>query len=107
MPEFALSYSLGAASGEGKCAIEDECISIMPSMGEPLRIPFRDMLGVSPADYKIAITLPKNTLILSGLGLKYEDFVRELFHARNELTLKDMLMEDAKVIGRARCPFSY
>ncbi|MFN7990860.1 MAG: hypothetical protein U0R44_01745 [Candidatus Micrarchaeia archaeon] len=107
MAEYPLSYSLDGRGGEGKASVSGEALSVSPSSGEPIYLSLRDILGISPADYKVSLALPSGTLVLSGLGYRYEDFVRELSKKRNELTLKDMLMADTLKMGGVTTSYSY
>ena len=107
--EFGLSYSYGA-QGEtaGRASVSDDALSVVPSLGEPLSLSLRDILDISVSDYKIAISVVGGiTLALSGLGLKHEDFLRELCLRRNELILRDMLMEDALMMGGIRADYEF
>ena len=107
MAEFTLSFSLDSGGfAEGKGIIEKESLTLSPSIGDPLRLPLRDIESIAPSDYKVAIRFSGGSAVVSGLGYKYEDFVRELCLMRNEAILKDMLMEDALKMGQVRCDYS-
>ena len=100
--EFPLSFALdGGSNVEGKGAIDEESLSLT-SLGESLRIPLRDIETITPADYKVGIRLSNGNVLISGLGYGYEDFIRELCFARNELILKDMLGLEKLVMGQVK-----
>lgn len=85
-------------SGEAKAAMDSENLSIIPDYGTPLFIPYRDILKVYNEDYTIENILTGNErLIISSLGYKYEDFLNNLSRNRNELLIKDLLMEEKLV----------
>ena len=97
----SVSYSLSddaeqiKESGDAQARLEEENISILPNLGEPLFFSLRDILEISEGDYKIHLTLTsKENLTIFNLGYKYEDFLRILFNLRNEILLKDMLMHE-------------
>lgn len=100
--ELPLGYSLSGLQpveaedgGAGRCRLEAEDLSIMTGSGEALYFSLRDITAISAADYRIHIDLTSNeTLTLFDLGYKYEDFLRVLSRFRNELVIKDMLMEE-------------
>ena len=99
--QCASSYSLSEgdgkelASGEAQAQLDEENLSILPKFGEALFLPLRDILLISQGDYKIIVTLSSNEkLMLSNLGYKYEDFSRTMYRLRNEILLKDMLMNE-------------
>lgn len=111
--EANLTYSLriGAvapAEGEGKGQITKEQLLILPKFGAPLPFPLRGILSHDAKDYRITIALPDGQLALWGLGLCFEDFFRNLVGQRNQLILKDMLMEEKlnKPVARGAFAFS-
>jgi hypothetical protein len=111
--EANLTYSLriGAATpteGEGKGQITKEQLLILPKFSAPLPFPLRGILSHDAKDYRITIALPDGQLALWGLGLSFEDFIRNLVGQRNQLILKDMLMEEKlnKPVARGAFAFS-
>ncbi len=95
--EYLLTDIAGqeTSSGEGLARLEEENLAILPRLGEALFLSYRDVLDISEGDYKIRLTLSsKEDLLLSNLGYRYEDFLRNLSKLRNELLLKDMLMQE-------------
>ena len=74
---------------------EAETMTIAPKDGEPRSFSLRDIGNIAESEYRINIVLINGDhLLLSNIGYKYEDFVRTLVQARNELSLKDLLMEE-------------
>lgn len=99
--ECSLGYSLSdeggneKGKGESQARLEEERLSILAKAGESMLISFRDILDIAHGDYRINLTLSsKDKLTLFDLGYRYEDFLRNLFKLRNELLLKDMLMQE-------------
>jgi hypothetical protein len=105
--EISLAYALkspdGDAEGEGIAQLYKEKLMVLPKFGEVLSFPYRSLEGFSAADYKISIdSISRENLLLSGLGLRYEDFMHNLVKLRNELILKDMLMNEKMLQPVAR-----
>jgi len=99
--ECPASYSLGdgtgeiAASGEAKIRLSEESISILPKFAESIFSTFRDIVEFSEEDYRINLTLTsRERLTIFNLGYKYEDFIRVFSRLRNEILLKDLLMQE-------------
>lgn len=99
--ECPASYSLSdestqtTASGDAHLRLEEENLSILPKFGEPLFLSLRDIVEISDNDYKIHLTLTsRERLTIFNLGYRYEDFLRLLLRLRNEILLKDMLMNE-------------
>lgn len=99
--ECSLSYSLGdesgqkTAGGEARAKLDRDYFSILPQLADPLLFSFRDILEITEEDYKINLILTsKEKLTLYNLGYHFEDFSRVLFKLRNEMLIKDMLMDE-------------
>ena len=83
-------------SSECVVRLEEETLSILPKFGEPLSITFRDVLSFKASDYKVYFDLTsKEKVILSNLGYAYDDFIRIFSKLRNEVLLKDLLMNES------------
>ncbi len=85
-------------TSEGECIIqlEEEEMSILPKFGDPLNITFRDIINFSEEDYEVFLVLsPKESIVLYHLGYHHDDFVRIFSKLRNELLLKDLLMNES------------
>jgi hypothetical protein len=98
--DYSLSDDTGTsfASGEASIELYDENLKILPDMGEVLVIPYREILSVIISDYRIGLFLDsKEELTLSSIGLNYEDLSRNLTKLRNEILIKDMLMNETMV----------
>jgi len=99
--ESAVSYALTGEglepeSGKAKAKIDEENISILPESGNSMIFPLRDIIRITAEEYKIYIRVfSGEEAVLSGLGYQFEDFMRVLSGARNELLLKDMLMNES------------
>ncbi|CAJ36591.1 hypothetical protein [Methanocella arvoryzae] len=96
-----LNYSMAdekgepLAGGEASASINAESLSVSPRMGEPLLLSLREITALNAADYRLEIVLSSGEkLAFFNLGRRFDDFVRELVKARNEILLKDMLMEE-------------
>lgn len=82
-------------TGEGSGTITSESLTIAPKQGEPRSFSLRDIISILDSEYRIRVALAGgDVLILSNLGYKFEDFARNLVQARNEQSLKDLLMEE-------------
>ena len=98
--ESPLIYSLASdgnvtSEGEGAGQLYEEKMTVLPKFGQILPFPLRSILEYQARDYKIRIIFSSNDqLTLSNLGLRYEDFVRKMAQLRNQLILKDVLMEE-------------
>ncbi len=99
--KFPLSYSLSdaggqeTAHGEATVQLAEDSLTILPVLGEVIFLTFRDIAELFENDYKVRLVLTSNeTLTLSNLGYKYEDFLRVIAGLRNEMFLKDMLMKE-------------
>lgn len=100
--KIPLSYSLideggnKVAGGEASARLNDESLAILPYLGEVLFFAHKDILKTSAHDYKIELTLSsKEKLLLSDLGYKYEDFIRSLTKLRNDMLIKELLMNES------------
>lgn len=99
--ECSASYSLSDVAGlitekdNVRVRLGEDNLSVLPEFGEPLFIALRDILEISEDDYHIHLNLTsKEKLTIFNLGYKHEDFLRVLSRLRNEILLKDMLMQE-------------
>lgn len=96
------------AEGEAAIAINNEEIIISQQFKEPYIIKLIDILETSPVDYKVFLPLsPNGKLIISELGYEYENFLRILKDARNEILAKYLLMEEKVIRKNIKAEFSY
>jgi hypothetical protein len=112
--ECSLSYILfdktGTESerGEAQASLDLETLSILPQFKETLYLSYRDILDITPGEYTIQLSLiSKEKFIHSNLGYQYEDFLRILIKQRNELLLKDMLMNESVKKAGVEAEFAY
>ncbi len=112
--ECSASYSLNDASGQeigkwdAQVRLDEENISVLPKFGEALFFSLRDILEIFVGEYKIHLTLSsKEKLTLFNLSYKYEDFLRVLSKLRNEILLKDMLMQETLRKSGVEAEFVY
>ncbi|MCX6695081.1 MAG: hypothetical protein NTU61_02130, partial [Candidatus Altiarchaeota archaeon] len=85
--------------GGAKASIDGDSgtLSLKPKSGEALLYSFRDLVDISPVDYTVELVVSSGEkLVLTELGYSFEDFVRVLSKLRNELLIKDMLMEESE-----------
>ena len=107
---YFLSDEAGQITAKGNALVKlaKENISLLPKFGEPLFISFRDILEITEGDYKIYLTLTsREKLTIFDLGYKYEDFLRVLSRLRNEIILKDMLMQETLKKSSVEAEFVY
>ncbi|MFB3895665.1 MAG: hypothetical protein ACE14V_05105 [bacterium] len=82
--------------GEAQATLDPEHLTFLPQYKDTLYISYRDILNIIPLDYTIDLILvSKEKFHISELGYKYEDFLKLLIKLRNELLLKDMLMNES------------
>ena len=112
--ECSLSYSLSdqggqvRASGQAKARVDEESLAILPEAGETLFFSLRDILDISEADYKIHLPLSsKEELTLFNVGYQYQDLLRNISQLRNEMLLKDMLMNEKLRKSGVQAEFVY
>jgi hypothetical protein len=82
---------------QGGCdlLLDAEKLTVLPGSGDPLLIPYRDIIQLLKAAYKININLvSEEKLTISNLGFKFEDFFRTFSNLNNEVILKDLLMNE-------------
>ena len=99
--ECPLSYSFSdrsgqvKAGGQAKARVDEESLTILPEAGETLFFSLRDILDISDVDYRMRLTLSsKEDLALFNVGYQYQDLLRNISQLRNEMLLKDMLMNE-------------
>lgn len=101
MENVKASYKLKAMDGalleasSCKITVHQDHLIITSEFGQPMTIPFRDMVDLFEEDYHIRITLmDDNVLVLNGLGYKHDDFFRQCLKIRNTIILEDMLASE-------------
>ncbi len=99
--EYSLSDDSGLiSSGSAVGSIDEKNVIITPGTGEPILFSPREILEFTDGDYIIGLLLmSKEKLVLSKLGINYENFSRILSKARNDVVMKDMLMQESLIVG--------
>lgn len=83
------------ATGECKGTIDKEYLTVFPKFGNILPFQLRDIIGIETENYRIILPLTsKEKVILLNLGRCFEDFLRVLTNLRNEMIVKDLLMNE-------------
>jgi len=82
--------------GEAKISLTTNALSISPKFNDPILLSLRDITKIEFKDYKIALFLfPNGIIVISELGYQYENVAKHLTKARNEIILKDLLMSES------------
>ena len=108
--EYLLSAEDGheTARGQAQAQLDEENLSILPQLGEAIRIPLRQISLITQPGYSIELTLTsKENLTLSKVGRGLEDLFRGTSKLRNEILLKDMLMNETVVKSAMEADFVY
>lgn len=83
------------ATGECKGTINKEYLTVFPKFGNILPFQLRDIVEIETENYRIILPLTsKEKVILFNLGHYFEDFLRVLTDLRNEMIVKDLLMNE-------------
>lgn len=84
-----------APEGRARLVLDEEHCTLAPESGAARVIPYREIMTIEPADYRVVLHLSSGErLLLHRLGYAYEDFLRLLFKQRGVMLLKDMLMHE-------------
>lgn len=111
--ECPLDYSLSddggiVSSGSAVGRIDEENVSIIPKMGEAILFSPREILEFAEGEYAINLLLTsKEKLALTKLGINFENFSRVLSKTRNDVVMKDMLMQESLVLGGLKGSYEY
>jgi hypothetical protein len=98
--ECSMNYTLldetgQVGTGECKGTVDKEYLTVFPNFGNILPFHLRDILEIDADNYRITLPLvSKEKLILFYLGQCFEDFLRVLTRLRNEVIIKDLLMNE-------------
>ena len=95
---FLLANETGEelAGGEAEIKLDNENLMILPKFGEAMHISLMDIIEILPAEYRVnMIRSSREKLGVFDLGYKFEDFVSNLFQARNEMILRYLLMNES------------
>jgi len=96
---YMLKTQDGTLLSQGECTVQldEETLTIMPRFGDLISLHFRDIIDISDVDYQVQMSLESDqTLTVFDLGYNFEDFVIKLYRLRNQVLLKDMLMDETK-----------
>lgn len=84
------------SKGEAVIKLENEGLSILPRFSEAITLSLVDIEEISTTDYRVDLILSSHEkLSIFDLGYKFGDFISDLFHARNEIILKYLLMDES------------
>ncbi len=90
--------------GPGNIVLGTDRIELRPSNGTVKVVSLRDIVKVRGLDHQIYLdTLEEGTVLLSMLGNRYDDLLRELHRTWNELSLQDRLMQESQRRQGVRC----
>ena len=95
---FLLRNDAGSelTKGEGELKLEDEKLTILPKFGEVISLSLADITEILPRDYIFDLILSSREILsVFDLGYKFADFVVNLFHLRNEIILKYLLLNES------------
>lgn len=96
------------ATGECKGTINKEYLTVYPKFGSVLPFHLREINQIEAQDYRITLPIVSNEkLILFDLGQCYEDFTRILADLRNEVIIKDLLMNETVRKPDVEMEFAY
>ena len=85
-----------ASAAECKGKINIEYLTVFPKFGNVLPFHLRDINQIETENYRITLHLASSEkLILFNLGYYFEDFLRVLTDLRNEIIIKDLLMNES------------
>lgn len=91
------------AAGEARARLTPETLILQPPYGDALVVPLRDITALDTGDTWIRIAMGTGeTVLLSRLGYRFDDFLRNLQGERNELLLRDLLMQETRIAGGIR-----
>ena len=99
--ECSMSYTLldengkQVAAGDCKGTISKEYLTVYPKFGDVLPFHLRDISLIEPENYRVTLsTFSREKLTLFNLGQCFEDFQRVLSDLRNEVIIRDLLMNE-------------
>lgn len=96
------------SEGNASIVINSEEIIISQQFKDPYVIKLVDIIEINAADYKVRMPLsPAGSLLVGELGYEYDNFIRLLTDARNEILAKYLLMEEKIIRKDIKSEFSY
>jgi hypothetical protein len=88
----------------GSIILEKDNVELRSESGTVKVVSLRDIVKVDAIDHQIYLeTLLEGSIVLSMLGNRYDDLLRELHRSRNELSLRDRLMQESVRRPGVRC----
>lgn len=112
--ECSMSYTLldenGKQTATGECegTVDKEYLTVHPKFGNILPFHLRDINLIETENYRITLPMfSKEKLILFNLGYCFEDFQRALSDLRNEVIIKDLLMNETVRKPDVNMEFAY
>jgi hypothetical protein len=86
--------------GEGKVTVGKDTISVQGISSANYSLSIRDVKWLRSVDYRVELGTQSGSLMLFDLGYRFEDLVRAIHAARNELLITDSLVyESPKMTG--------
>jgi hypothetical protein len=94
------------SNGEARAFLGEDHLLLRSASGESLTFPYRSILSLVEGDYQFTLHLTSDEhLDLFHLGFQYENFLKTLCRLRNEILLKDMLMQESLKKGGLKGEF--
>src|SRR5271157_6063999 len=94
--------------GECKGTVSKEYLTIIPKFGTVLPFHLREIEAFEAAGFKLTLAMfSKEKLVLFDLGHCFEDFQRVLGDLRNEVIIKDLLMNETIIKLDVNTDFTY
>lgn len=88
--------------------LNGEALELLFPQGRSFIILMRDIAQLTAQDYRIYLELfSGDSIDIFHVGFKYEDFLHSLVVARNEMLLKDLLMQENISKAGVGCQFLY
>jgi hypothetical protein len=86
--------------GEGKVTVGTNTVTVQGAPPATYSLSVRDITWLRSADYRIELGSSSGSLMLFDLGYRFEDVLRAIHAARNELLITDGLVyESPKMLG--------
>jgi hypothetical protein len=94
--KYVLQEGTDELAGDAEAILFEESLTVMPKFGEALFFSLRDIESIAEGDHRLVLVFTSGEkLTLYHLGFKYGDFARILSQLRNEMTIKDLLMNES------------
>lgn len=94
--------------GDGVIKLAQETFMIQGRLNQTISFTYREVVKVKATNYQIRMELSSaETLTVFNLGYRYEDFLHDFHHLRNEIRLKDLLTKEKLQYPGVKAEFSY